>query len=96
MLERLKCRLPDAENEEMLREMLAEAEEMICAYTRRDALPEELSGAAVQLAAVLYNRLGMEGESRHSEGGIDRSVDAMPGEIAAQIKPFRLAKVVRL
>lgn len=92
-LERLKVRLPDVQNAQ-LEALLEDAEGMILAYTGRSRLPRVLETAKVQLAAVLYNRAGMEGELSHSEGGVSRAMDALPGEIKMQLSAHRLAKVV--
>ena len=70
MLEKLKRRLPDAEDEALLGDLLGEAGAFLRAYTNRAELPEALEDAQVRVAAILYNRIGMEGESSHSEGGV--------------------------
>ena len=95
MLNRLKLRLPDAHNDMLLDELLDSAGSMICAYTGRTEVPAALRGAQVEIAAVLYNRMGMEGETEHTEGSVRRSVDGIPAEIRAQLNPYRLAKAVK-
>ena len=97
MLDRLMRRLPDAgeDKREVLSEILEDAGRAICAFTCRDEVPEELKGAQVQLAAVMYNRMGMEGESSHDEGGIVRRADMMPEDIACLLRPWRLIRAVR-
>lgn len=97
MLERLKRRLPDAtqEQESLLKDLIADAGKAICAFTRRDKVPPELEGAQVQLAAVMFNRMGMEGETSHDEGGVVRRAEAMPEDIACLLRPWRLAKAVK-
>ena len=60
----------------------------------RDAGPEALEAAQLALAAAAYNRMGMEGERDHGEGGVTRSVDALPEDIRRQLNPYRLAKAV--
>ena len=94
MLHRLMRRLPDAEDLALLRDLLDEAGDFIRAYTGREAVPAALESAQVQLAAVLYNRLGMEGETRRSEGSTERAVEAVPEELRRQLNPYRLAKGV--
>ena len=91
--ERLAARL-DGAADAVLEAVLEDAQGMILAYTGRTALPMALETAQVQLAAVLYNRLGTEGESSHSEGGVSRTMEALPDEIRRQIAPYRLARVV--
>ena len=92
-LERLKARLSGASEEELLL-LLEDAEGMILSATGRSCLPRALITAQVQLAAVLYNRSGTEGETAHSEGGVSRTMAGMPEEIWRQIAPHRVAKVV--
>lgn len=97
MLERLRRRLPDAgEAEEMLlTDLIEDAGRFICAYTMREEVPEALRGVQVELAAIFYNRMGMEGETAHNEGGVSRTVQALPEDIAARLRPWRLARTVR-
>ena len=95
MLEKLKRLLPEAEDEQLLNDLLDYAREMIMAYTHRESLPETLDGVQIRLAAVLFNRMGIEGEISHSEGGVSRSIEAMPGDIKAQLNQFRLARTVK-
>lgn len=92
-INRLSLRLPGV-GDDMLEALLEDAEGMILAYTGRHALPDTLTTAQVQLAAVLYNRMGVEGETAHSEGGVARTMEALPDEIRRQIAPYRIAKVV--
>ena len=94
MLQRLRRRLPDADDEALLQDLLDEAGDFIRAYTGRAQVPEALESAQVQLAAVLYNRLGMEGEARRAEGSVERAVEAVPEDLRRQLNPFRLAKGV--
>lgn len=91
--ERLAARL-DGAADAVLEAVLEDAQGMILAYTGRTALPMALETAQVQLAAVLYNRLGTEGESSHSEGGVSRTMEALPDDIRRQIAPYRLARMV--
>lgn len=94
MLEKLMRRLPDATDAALLQDLLADAAAFICAYTGRTDVPEALQSAQVQLAAVFYNRLGMEGEARRVEGSVEHVADAVPEEIRRQLNPFRLVKGV--
>lgn len=94
MLEKLKRRLPEAENEALLKDLLEDAGGMICAYTRRTAVPEPLEAAQLELAVILFNRMGMEGENSHNEGSVHRSVDSLPEHLRRQLNPWRLAKGV--
>ena len=89
-MERLLLRLPEAE-EAVLEGFWADAGKAICAYTRRNEVPAQLLGTQTELAILYYNRQGIEGESAHSEGGVSRTMEAMPAGILAQIRPYRAA-----
>ena len=95
MLDRLKRRVPDARDDALLSDLLSDAENMILAYTGRDSVPLVLQGAQIEIAAMLFNRMGMEGESSHSEGSVSRSADSLPEYIIRQLNPFRLARAVK-
>lgn len=95
MLERLRVRLPGVQDE-LLAACIEDASASICAYTGRAAVPEGLSGVQVRLAVVYYNRMGIEGETAHAQGGVSRSMESMPADIAAQLRPHRLARVVSM
>ena len=95
MLGRLRLRLPDADNDALLNELLDSAGEMILAYTGRSRVPKALCGAQIEIAVLLYNRMGMEGESDHAEGSVRRSVESIPDQVRAQLNPYRLARAVK-
>lgn len=94
MLNKLKRRIPDADDDALLNDLLDAAEAAILAYTGRTELPEALQGAQLELAAVMYNRMGMEGETARSEGGVSRTAESLPEGLRRQMNPFRLAKAV--
>ena len=91
MLARLKRRLPDAADEALLSDLLSEAAAFIRAYTRREVVPDELEDAVVRIAAILYNRMGMEGESTRTEGGVTHTADALPEDLRSWLNSWRLA-----
>lgn len=92
--ERLAARLPGVD-EAARAILLSDAESAICAYTRRNQVPEALWGAQAELAVIYYNRQGIEGESVHSEGGVSREMQPMPEGVAMQLRPYRLAVIGR-
>ena len=98
--EMLAClhRLLDVDDtqDELLCDLLADANALMLAYIGREELPIALSRAQCRLAAVLYNRLGMEGESRRTEGSVTVTVDTLPEDILTLLRPFRLAGTVSL
>jgi len=74
LLSRLRRRLgiADDSQDDLLMDLLADANAMILTYIRRDLLPAALYPAQCQLAVILYNRIGTEGESSRTEGGVTR------------------------
>lgn len=95
MLEKLKRRIPDARDEVMLAELIEAAGQAICAYTGRAAVPTALEAAQLEIAVILFNRMGMEGESAHDEGSLRRSAESLPEFLRRQMNPYRLAKAVQ-
>lgn len=98
LLMRLKRRLGSdcTVSDDTLCELLADAHALILAYTNRTELPEALTPALLRLSCMLFNRLGMEGESRRSEGGVTMTVDSLPAEIVCLLNPYRLMRTVSL
>lgn len=98
LVERLQRRVPDAPRSgrtlELMEDLIGEAQAFVMSYTGRCELPDQLDGVVVKIAAVEYNRLGIEGEASHSEGSVSRSVDALPADIKAQLTPWVLARTV--
>ena len=94
MLAKLKRRLPDAADDALLNDLLAEAGAFICAYTRRAAVPVGLEDAQVRVAAILFNRMGMEGERVHGEGGVNRTAEMLPEDLVRWLNGWRLARTV--
>ena len=94
VLEKLKRRLPDAKDEALLEDLLSEAGAFICAYTRREKIPSGLEDAQVRIAAMLFNRMGMEGETSHGEGGVTRTAQMLPEDVKRWLNGWRMAKTV--
>lgn len=95
MISRLKRRLSDCTDEALMNDLLSEAEDMICAYTCRTCVPDRLKAAQIEIACILYNRMGMEGESAHSEGGVSHSAESLPEFLRRQLNSYRLARTVK-
>ena len=91
MLEKLKRRIPDAKDDALLAELIEAAGQAICAYTGRAAVPSALEAAQLEIAAMLFNRMGMEGESEHVEGDVRRAAPCLPDELRREIIAFRRA-----
>ncbi len=92
MIEAVRTRLPDENVSLILAQALVDdAQALVLGYLGRDELPTPCENAVVRMAVVLFNRMGMEGEQSRSEGGVSTSVDLIPADIAAQLRPWRLA-----
>ena len=79
------------ETDEMLLAHLTDAKALLLAMTWRQTLPEALESAQVRLAIILFNRMGMEGESEHVEGDVRRAAPCLPDELRREIIAFRRA-----
>lgn len=95
LLEKLKRRLnvTDTNRSALLNDLLEDAEAFVRGYTGRKAVPEELEGTVVEIAAANYNLLGLEGVAGHGEGGVSMTVDLLPTRMKAQLDRYRIAKV---
>ncbi len=82
------------EGDELFIDLLCEAENYVLGYTGRSELPDTLNGVVVELAAISYNRLGIEGENEHSEGDVRMSIDSLPERLKLLLDRYRLARVV--
>ncbi|MEG2412395.1 MAG: phage head-tail connector protein [Clostridium sp.] len=93
-LEKLKIRLPDCEDT-LLNQFLEDAEGEILDYTNRDTLIAKAEGIQRELAIIYYNRMGSEGESSRSEGGVSVSYSTeIPENIKNRLNTFRRLKAV--
>jgi hypothetical protein len=95
MLDKLKrrLRLTETEHDQLLSDLLADAEAFAQGYTGRSPLPEGGSCAVVELAVLQFNRLGIEGQTAHAEGSVSIRVDGLPPMLKAQLDQMRVAKV---
>lgn len=73
--------------------LLQVAEEKLLALTNRTKMVPGLNAARRDWAIIAYNRLGMEGESSRSQGGISSAFIEVPEEIRSTIKLFRIGRV---
>ncbi|MEE0727684.1 MAG: phage head-tail connector protein [Clostridium saudiense] len=98
-LEKLKIRLEikDTTQDELFNMVLEDAETEILDYCNRDVLLPRMFGLQRELAIVYYNRLGSEGESSRSEGGVSVSYSTdIPENIKKRLNSYRRLKAVRL
>lgn len=80
-------------DEELLSLLLETSEDIILTLTNRKTLPERLTEIKVKLAVIAYNRMGTEGETSRSEGGISSAFSDLPEDILRAIKSSRLGRV---
>ena len=80
-------------DEELLSILLQMAEEKVLALTNRSKTICPLRPAVRDWANVAYNRLGMEGETSRSGGGISSAFAEIPKDIEQAIKKYRLGRV---
>ena len=73
-------------NEEMAGACLDMAQSKVLDYIGREVLPKGAESIVIQLAVIYYNRLGNEGETSRTEGGISQSFNAdIPTDILRQL-----------
>lgn len=95
-VEKLKVRLNE-EDTDLLEQLLEDAEAEILDYCNRDVLLPRMLGLQRELAIIYYNRLGSEGESSRSEGGVSVSYSTdIPENIKRRLSSYRRLKAVRL
>ncbi|MBO5484875.1 MAG: phage head-tail connector protein [Lachnospiraceae bacterium] len=80
-------------DEELLSLLLTMAEEKVLSLANRSKIIYPLKPAVRDWAIVAYNRLGMQGETSRSEGGISSAFAEIPKEIDEAIKRYRLGRV---
>lgn len=95
-VEKLKVRLNE-EDIALLEQLLEDAETEILDYCNREVLLPRMLGLQRELAVIYYNRLGSEGESSRSEGGVSVSYSTdIPENIKRRLNSYRRLKAVRL
>ncbi|MBQ8842312.1 MAG: phage head-tail connector protein [Ruminiclostridium sp.] len=84
-------RLPEGTDldEHKVGALLLRAENTILDIIGRKRLPEQLIDVQVELALVYYNRLGTEGEKKHSEGELNLEyIDGIPSDIEKRLRNY--------
>lgn len=101
-MQKIKTKLPDEKNEDVLEVYLDDAKMFILSrlypfvndYPKDDngeyILPYKYSTLQVDIAVEMYSKMGAEGELSHSENGISRTYDnaVVSKELSNQIIPF--------
>ena len=76
-------------NAETAEVCLSMAEDAVLDYIGRDTIPKSAESITIKLAVIYYNRLGNEGESSRSEGGISQSFCTdIPEDIKRQLQNY--------
>ena len=92
-LKRLKDLTGRNDCDDLLLQLIDDAELTALSYMHRTALPETLITSIGDAALVAYNRLGTEGESGRSEAGENYSFIELPERFYGLWKSYRLARV---
>ncbi len=93
-LDRLKIKLgiplDDVNEDNLLSLYLEDAEDEILELTHLEEIPKKLLPTQIDLAIIMYNKQGIEGQISHSEGGISRSFEeGIPESIMKRIRSCR-------
>ncbi len=96
-LEKLKVRLEIKENkqDDLLNTILEDAEAEILDFCNRSILLRKMEPLQRELAIIYYNRMGSEGESSRSEGGVSVSYSTeIPESIKVRLMSYKRLKAV--
>lgn len=96
-LEKLKIRLGirNTDEDDLLMMLLDDAEGEILDYCNRDVLLPKMESLQRELAIIYYNRMGSEGESSRSEGGVSVSYSTViPESLKGRLRSYRRLKAV--
>ncbi len=81
------------QDETLLATLLQVAEEELLSMTNRTVLIDRLKPAVRKWALIAYNRMGTEGETSRTEGGISAAFVEIPAEIKSVVEQCRIARV---
>lgn len=69
------------------------AQSRVLDLTNRKNYTVELESITLDIAIIMFNRMGTEGESSRNEGGISTSFDDLPLGLQRRIESKRIARV---
>lgn len=96
-IEKLKIRLGQDVEDNLLEMLLEDAEAEILDYTNREELLPKMEGLQRELVVEYYNRQGSEGEASRSEGGVSVSYSTdIPEKVKARLDSYRRLKAVSI
>ena len=82
-------------DDELLKLLLSDATQEVLDYTRRKEVISELETVVLRLAVVYYNRIGAEGQSGHTEGGISRTFETdIPPDLRRRLNRYIKVRVI--
>lgn len=85
--------LTGSDDTALMEALLQTAEEEILSLTNRTKLNDRLKPCVRKWALIAYNRMGTEGETSRSEGGISASFSEIPEDIRKIIETNRIVRV---
>ena len=92
----LSTRLENTNNA-LLSELVKESIAQVLDYTGQKKLVGSMDIYVKKLAVINYNRLGIEGETQRSEGGVTNYLETgIPKDIRQGLNRYRIAKVRKL
>jgi len=97
MLDNLKTLLGinDAKQDALLTLILSKASQYILNRCNITTVPTALESVQVDIAVVAYNRLGTEGETSRSEGGLSTAfAKGMPKAINDELSMFAQVRII--
>jgi hypothetical protein len=80
-------------DEPLISAIWEQAQSVVLELTNRKEFVIELEAITLDIAVIMSNRLGTEGETSRTEGGISISFDDLPYSLQCRISNYRLAKV---
>ena len=91
MLSKIMVRLGTSAlgKELLIQQLMEDAIEDVLVYTNLTELPEGLESTVRELTIIYFNRLGIEGQTSHSEGGITIGIQEMPDSILKRLRRYR-------
>lgn len=92
----LSTRLENVNNA-LLTELVKESIAQVLDYTGQKKLVGSMDIYVKKLAVINYNRMGIEGETQRTEGGVTNYLEiGIPKDIRLGLNRYRIAKVTRL
>ncbi|MDE7051169.1 MAG: phage head-tail connector protein [Lactobacillus sp.] len=96
MVSSLSTRLQVSDND-LVTDLIKEAIAQVLDYTGQKKLVGNMDIYVKKLAVINYNRLGIEGETQRTEGGVTNYIEtSIPKDIRLGLNHYRIAKVTRL